>query len=71
MDIRVGDILVLKKSPPAGACRWEVLRFGADFKLRCTGCRREVMGAQTKYEKQIKKDRARRTAGNRRQKSGN
>ena len=43
-----------KKSPlrrvPVG-----VLRIGADFKLRCTGCGREVMGARTKYEKQIKK----------------
>jgi len=55
MDIRVGDILVLKKNHPCGACRWEVLRIGADFKLRCTGCGREVMGARTKYEKQIKK----------------
>ena len=55
MEIRVGDILVLKKNHPCGACRWEVLRIGADFKLRCTGCGREVMGARTKYEKQIKK----------------
>ena len=55
MDIRVGDILELKKNHPCGACRWEVLRIGADFKLRCTGCGREVMGARTKYEKQIKK----------------
>ena len=38
MDIRVGDVLVLKKNHPCGACRWEVLRIGADFKLRCTGC---------------------------------
>ena len=48
MDIRVGDVLVLKKNHPCGACRWEVLRIGA-------GCGREVMGARTKYEKQIKK----------------
>ena len=56
MDIRVGDILVLKKNHPCGACRWEVLRIGADFKLRCTGCGREVMGARTTYENQITKN---------------
>ena len=50
MDIRVGDILVLKKNHPCGACRWEVLRIGADFKHRGTGCGREVLGARTKYE---------------------
>lgn len=44
-----------KKSPLAAHAGWEVLRIGADFKLRCTGCGREVMGARTKYEKQIKK----------------
>ena len=32
-----------------------MLRIGADFKLRCTGCGREVMGARAKYEKQIKR----------------
>ena len=55
MDIRVGDILVLKKNHPCGACRWEVLRIGADFKLRCTGCGREVMVPRAKVEKNIKK----------------
>ena len=55
MDIQVGDILTMKKQHPCGEKRWEVLRIGADFKLRCTGCGREVMGARTKYEKQIKK----------------
>ena len=55
MDIQVGDILTMKKQHPCGEKRREVLRIGADFKLRCTGCGREVMGARTKYEKQIKK----------------
>ena len=55
MDIRVGDILVLKKNHPCGACRWEVLRIGADFKIRCTGCGREVMVPRHKCEKNIRK----------------
>ena len=40
MDIHVGDTLVMKKTHPCGSNRWEVLRIGADFKLRCTGCGR-------------------------------
>mgnify|MGYP004675184097 CR=1 FL=1 len=55
MDIQVGDILTMTKQHPCGEKRWEVLRIGAVFKLRCLGCGREVMGARTKYEKQIKK----------------
>ena len=31
-----------------------MLRIGADFKLRCLGCGREVMGPRQKFEKQIK-----------------
>ena len=55
MDIRVGDILTMKKAHPCGSNHWQVLRIGADFKLRCTGCGHEVMGARSKFEKNIKK----------------
>ena len=55
MDIRVGDVLTMKKAHPCGAKDWLVLRVGADFKLRCTGCGREVMGERLKFEKNIRK----------------
>ena len=54
MDIRVGDILTMKKPHPCGEARWLVLRIGADFRLRCTGCGHEVMGARSKFERNIK-----------------
>ena len=34
MDIQVGDILKLKKQHPCGSKEWEVLRIGADFRLK-------------------------------------
>ena len=43
MDVRVGDILVMKKNHPCGENKFLVLRSGMDFKLRCTGCGHEVM----------------------------
>ena len=55
MDIRVGDILELKKEHPCGAKQWQVLRVGMDFKMRCRGCGREVMLPRSKVEKQIKR----------------
>ncbi len=54
MDIQIGDILTMKKTHPCGSSRWEVTRIGADFKLRCCGCGHEVMGARSKFEKNIK-----------------
>jgi hypothetical protein len=54
MDIHVGDRLMMKKPHPCGSREWEVLRIGADFRLRCCGCGREVMGARSKFERGVK-----------------
>ena len=55
MDVRVGDELVMKKAHPCGENRFEVLRSGIDFRLRCKKCGREVMVPRIKIEKNIKK----------------
>ena len=54
MDIRVGDILTLKKKHPCGSNIWRTLRIGADFKLKCLGCGHEIMAPRKKIEKYIK-----------------
>lgn len=55
MDIQVGDQLIMKKPHPCGCHLFNVLRVGMDFKIRCTGCGREVMVSRAKVEKRIKK----------------
>ena len=50
MDVRLGDILVMKKEHPCGDKRWLVLRTGMDFRLRCLGCGHEVMLPRAKAE---------------------
>ena len=54
MDIKINDILVMKKPHPCGEKRWLVLRTGADFRLRCMGCGHEVMTPRFKAEKNIR-----------------
>ena len=54
MDIQTGDVLTMKKKHPCGCDRWQVLRTGADFRLRCLGCGREVMTPRFKAEKSIR-----------------
>ena len=54
MDIQLGDTLVMKKPHPCGSNRFLVLRTGADIKIRCLTCAREVMLARAKVEKSIK-----------------
>lgn len=55
MDVRVGDILVMKKKHPCGGNKFAVLRIGADFRIRCIQCGHEVMLERVKVEKNIKK----------------
>ncbi len=54
MDVRLNDILVMKKSHPCGSSQWQVLRTGMDFRLRCCGCGHEVMLPRSKAEKSIR-----------------
>ena len=54
MDIRLRDVLVMKKTHPCGEKRWLVLRTGADFRLRCLGCGHEIMIPRFKVEKNIR-----------------
>ena len=54
MDIKVGDRLILKKAHPFGNFEWEVLRVGADFRLKCMGCGHQIMTPRSQIEKKIK-----------------
>lgn len=54
MDIRVGDILTMKKAHPCGEDRWLVRRTGADLKLKCLKCGHELMIPRFKIEKNIR-----------------
>lgn len=55
MDIRLGDVLEMKKNHPCGSKQFEVLRIGMDFRLRCVGCGHEMMLPRLKAEKNIRK----------------
>lgn len=47
----VGDIVTLKKGHPCGSKEWEILRVGADFRLKCMGCGHMIMVPRKMVEK--------------------
>ncbi|MCI7180578.1 MAG: DUF951 domain-containing protein [Schaedlerella sp.] len=49
-----GDIIRMKKPHPCGCSEWMVLRVGADFRLKCTGCGHQVMVPRKLVEKNTK-----------------
>lgn len=51
---RVGDTVKMKKPHPCGSKEWEILRTGADFKLRCKGCGHEIMLSRRAFEKAVR-----------------
>jgi len=50
----VGDIVRMKKKHPCGSYEWEILRVGADFRLKCTGCGHQIMITRKLVEKNTK-----------------
>lgn len=51
----LGDIVQMKKDHPCGSKEWEIIRLGADIKIKCCGCGRLVMLPRVKFEKDVKK----------------
>ena len=54
LPYEVGDIVTLKKVHPCGSRDWEILRVGADFRLKCTGCGHQIMVPRKMVEKNTK-----------------
>ena len=54
MEFEVTDIIKMKKPHPCGSYEWEVLRVGADFRLKCAGCGHQVMIPRKTVEKSVK-----------------
>ena len=54
MDLKLGDIVIMKKPHPCGSKEFEITRLGVDFKLKCCGCGHEVMIPRIKAEKSIR-----------------
>ena len=51
MVFEVGDVVKLKKKHPCGSFNWEILRVGADFRLKCEGCGHQIMVSRKLVEK--------------------
>lgn len=52
---KAGDLVTLKKGHPCGENQWEILRTGADIKLKCTGCDRQIWMSRMEFNKRIRK----------------
>jgi hypothetical protein len=54
MEVRLGDIVRLRKVHPCGGYEWVVTRLGADIGIVCATCKRRVLLARSVFEKRVK-----------------
>jgi hypothetical protein len=54
MEIKLGDIVRLKKKHPCGSDQWQVVRLGADIGIKCLGCQRRVLLERAVFERRVK-----------------
>jgi hypothetical protein len=54
-EYTLGDIVEMKKAHPCGTNRWEIIRTGADIKIKCCNCSRVIMMPRSKFNKGLKK----------------
>ncbi len=53
-ELRLGDVVRLRKVHPCGGYEWEVVRLGADIGVRCLTCGRRVLMSRWTLQKRIK-----------------
>lgn len=51
----LGDIVEMKKAHACQANRWEIVRMGADIKVKCLNCQHIVMLPRREFEKKMKR----------------
>ncbi len=54
LDIKLGDVVKLRKPHPCGSYEWEVVRLGADVGLKCLKCQHRVLLKRSVFERRMK-----------------
>lgn len=54
-EYRLGSKVVMRKQHPCGTNEWVIVRVGADIKIKCIYCGRQIMLPRIEFNKKIKK----------------
>ena len=55
VDYKLNDIVIMKKPHPCGSNKWQIVRVGADIKIKCLNCGHTIMLERVEFNKKIKK----------------
>ena len=54
LEIKLGDVVRLKKKHPCGSYEWQVVRLGADIGMKCLKCQHRVLLERGTFERRVK-----------------
>jgi len=54
LDVKLGDVVRLKKPHPCGSYEWQVVRLGADIGIKCLKCHHRVLLERGVLERRLK-----------------
>jgi hypothetical protein len=54
IEVKLGDVVQLRKAHPCGSYEWEVVRAGADIGLKCLKCQRRILLARDLFRRRVK-----------------
>ena len=54
LELKLGDVVRMKKAHPCGNTLWQVTRLGADIGLTCQKCQRHVMLTRVYLERRVR-----------------
>lgn len=55
LKFEIGDRVTLKKPHPCGSKDFVIVRMGADFRIKCQGCDKELWLSRRKLERRTRK----------------
>lgn len=55
IEYNLNDEVIMKKQHACGTNQWIITRVGADVKIKCKNCGREIMMDRLKFHKKLKK----------------
>ncbi len=56
VEYGLNDIVEMKKEHPCHKSKyWQIIRMGADIKIKCLGCGTSIMFPRSEFERKLKK----------------
>ena len=55
IEYNLNDYVIMKKSHACQTNYWQITRVGADVKIKCQNCGREIMMDRLEFYKKVKK----------------